>query len=81
MTDTPTAAAKSRELFTDADLKATLDGRIRQLEGDLEGQLMLADEAAADPHDETSEKQHRESAESLTARLEVVRKRRKALGK
>lgn len=75
------AATTSRTLFTDDDLKATLDGRIRQLEGELEGNLTMQAEAAADPHDDTGEAVHARNIESLTARLNVVRERRAALGK
>ena len=75
------SAATSRTLFTDDDLKATLDGRIRQLEGELEGNLIQQAEAEADPHDEQGAELHARNVESLTARLNVVRERRAALGK
>lgn len=75
------AATTDRSVFTDDDLKATLDGRIRQLEGEREGNIIAEAEAEADPHDDTSAESHARNIESLTARLTVVRERRAALGK
>lgn len=69
----------NRTLFTDDDLKATLDGRIRQLEGELEGNLIQQAEAQADPHDNTNVEVFTRNVESLEARLGVVRGRRSQL--
>lgn len=77
----PRDTATTRTLFTDDDLKATLDARIRQLEGELEGNLVQQAEAEADPHDTTSSEVHGRNVESLEARLKVVRERRGQLGK
>lgn len=68
-----------RTHFTDEDLIATLDGRIRQLEGELEGNLIQEEEAQADPHDRDSAAIYRKNVESIQARLAVVRRRRSAL--
>lgn len=70
-----------RTLFTDDDLKATLDGRIRQLEGELEGNRIQAAESEVDPYDTTSAEQFNRNVESLEARLRVVRARRADLEK
>lgn len=69
----------SRTLFSDDDLKATLDGRIRQLEGELEGNRIQHAEAEADPHDDQSAALHKRNIESLEARLGVVRAERAKL--
>lgn len=76
MTTTP----PERRLFSDDDLRATLDGRIRQLEGEREGTLIALAEVEADPHAGRDDKaQLRRNAESLTARLAVVLARRAEL--
>lgn len=65
-----------RTHFTDTDLKSVLDGRIRQLEAELEANLIQAAESAADPHDDSGPDQFQKNVESLEARLTVVRGRR-----
>lgn len=74
-----TTPSADRTHFTDDDLRATLDGRIRQLEGELEGSLIQLAEAQADPHDTEGAPAFQRNVESLKARLAVVRQRRKAL--
>lgn len=74
MTDT------TRTLFSDADLMATMNGRITQLEGEREANLIQLDETLADPHvDNAQADQFKKNIESLNARLAAVQKRKDAL--
>lgn len=75
-----TTPASGRTHFSDEDLRATLNGRILQLEAELEGNLIQQEESDADPHDETGAEVFSKNVESLQARLTVVRRRLSALG-
>lgn len=71
---------KTRTLYTDADLMATIDGRITQLEGEREANLIQQAETLADPHvDNQTAEQFKKNIESLNARLAAVQKRKDAL--
>jgi hypothetical protein len=75
-----TTADTSRKLFSDDELRATLDGRIRQLEAEREANLIANAEAEADPHVSDSDAgTFRRNIESIEARLAVVRERRTSL--
>lgn len=70
----------TRTLFSDADLMATLDGRVRQLEGEREGNTIQMEETLADPHvDNQAADKFKKNIESLNARLSAVQKRKDAL--
>lgn len=73
------ASKEGLTVLTDADLKAGVEARMRQLEAELAGQRMLLAEAQADPHDDSSEDTHSKSIESLEARLKVTKSRYEAL--
>lgn len=74
-----TASKEGYAVLTDADLKAGVENRIRQLEGELATHRMLSAEAAADPDDDVSEEAHDKAAAALEARLSVTRARLAAL--
>jgi hypothetical protein len=77
---TPGTAPRTEGLFSKDDLKATLDGRIRQLEGELAGNRLQYAETIADPHvDDEQADVFTRNIESLEARLGVVRGERSKL--
>lgn len=59
-------------LFGDADALSTVEGRLRQLEGEQFGQLMLAQEADA-VGDKNAAEAHRGEADKLARRMSTTR--------
>lgn len=65
-----------KPLFTAADERATLEGRIRQLEGERYGNQLQYDETIADPNvDNEVAEAFEKNVASLDARLAVLRQR------
>lgn len=70
----------TRILYSDADLMATIDGRIAQLEGEREANELQILETKADPHvGNDATEQFRKNVESLTARISALVERREQL--
>lgn len=74
----PGPTTDSYALFGDADALATADGRVKQLEGEQFGQLMLAQEADA-VGDKSAAEQFRKIAADLGRRLGPTRATRDRL--
>lgn len=64
------------DVLSDEEIEQALKNRIHDLEGQHYSQVLYLAEAEADPHAPAElKKQHREQAESLQARLELLRQR------